>query len=135
MVPLQLTSSAISFRYFWIGTGALGISTVLAFNVLKAESQVEPGVWKPDLPTYNSEEVSKHVSKARGIWVTYKDGVYDVTNFPKKYPGPKNIMMAAAGGSVEPFWNVYPVHKSQETYKLLEEFRIGNINEKNVEVC
>ena len=41
--------------------------------------------------------------------------------------------MMAAGGNVEPFWEVYPVHKSQETYKLLERLRIGNLDEKDVQ--
>ena len=35
----------------------------------------------------------------------------------------------AAGGSLEPFWNLYAVHlKNPEVYTLLEEYRIGNLH-------
>ena len=30
---------------------------------------------------YTLEEVSKHKTKATGVWVYYKDGVYDITKF------------------------------------------------------
>jgi hypothetical protein len=36
--------------------------------------------------------------------------VYDITDFIPKHPGADKIMMAA-GGAVEPFWNIYAVHK------------------------
>jgi hypothetical protein len=39
-----------------------------------------------------------------------RHGVYDITDFIPNHPGAKNILMAA-GGSVEPFWNLYAVHK------------------------
>ena len=55
-------------------------------------------------------EVCKHDSEDKRIWVTYKNGVYDITDFIPKHPGADKIMMAA-GGAVEPFWNVYAVHK------------------------
>jgi len=40
----------------------------------------------------------------------------------------------AAGGSVEPFWEVYAVHKdNKEVFRMLEEYRIGNLKEEDVE--
>lgn len=37
-----------------------------------------------------------HKTKKEGIWVTYKDGVYDITDFVDGHPGgSKRIMMAA----------------------------------------
>ena len=56
------------------------------------------------------QDVSKHDSESKRVWVTYKHGVYDITDFIPKHPGADKIMMAA-GGAVEPFWNVYAVHK------------------------
>lgn len=39
----------------------------------------------------------------------------------------------AAGGSVEPFWEVYAVHKGNpEVLRMLEEYRIGNLTEEDV---
>lgn len=59
-----------------------------------------------------------------GIWVTYKNGVYDITDFVSQHPGGEQIMLAA-GSSVEPFWMLYGVHKSQQILDLLESMRIG----------
>ncbi len=41
---------------------------------------------------------------------SFREGVYDITDFIPNHPGAKNILMAA-GGAVEPFWNLYAVHK------------------------
>lgn len=34
-------------------------------------------------------------------------------------------ILLGAGGSVEPFWALYAVHKSEHVLKLLEKYRIG----------
>lgn len=94
------------------------------------EQIVEAGAKKPGLPTYRAEEVSKHDSKS-SFWVTYKHGVYDVTEFLPSHPGGEQILNAA-GLSIEPFWNVYGMHKTQEIYKLLEKYRIGNLHDDDV---
>jgi len=40
----------------------------------------------------------------------------------------------AAGGAVEPFWEVYAVHKdNKEVLFLLEQYRIGNLKAEDVE--
>lgn len=33
------------------------------------------------LPEYTAEEVYKHRTPKDRVWVTYKDGVYDITDF------------------------------------------------------
>ena len=43
-----------------------------------------------------------------------------------KIIGGTKILMAA-GGSVEPFWSLYAVHKKPEILSLMEEYRIGNL--------
>lgn len=60
--------------------------------------------------------------------MTYKHGVYDVTSFLCSHPGGEQILNAA-GLSIEPFWNVYGMHKTVEIYKLLESYRIGEAYE------
>lgn len=32
-------------------------------------------------PVFSEDEVAEHATKDTGVWVTYKDGVYDVTNW------------------------------------------------------
>lgn len=79
------------------------------------------------LPLYKLEDVAQHCTKKDRIWVTFKQGVYDITNFIDEHPGGDKIMMAA-GGSVEPFWLMYGVHKQPEILAMLETYRIGNLS-------
>lgn len=79
----------------------------------------------------SKSEVAKHTTRENGIWVTYGDGVYDITKFVDLHPGGE-IILLAAGGSLEPFWNLYAVHKTPEVYEMLEEMRIGKLDTKDV---
>ncbi|CAH2050955.1 unnamed protein product, partial [Iphiclides podalirius] len=98
----------------------------------KTEEQeiVEAGEKRPDLPTFRAEEISQH-NKKSSFWVIYRHGVYDITSFLPSHPGGEQIYNAA-GLSIEPFWNVYGMHKTQQVYKLLESYRIGNIHEDDM---
>lgn len=95
-------------------------------NVDNAAKYNEPGDIKNGLPFYDMDEISKHSSLETKVWVTYKNGVYDVSTFIEEHPGGDQILMAA-GNSVEPFWALYAVHKNPHVYKILETFRIGNL--------
>ncbi len=66
------------------------------------------------------------------LCLMYFSGVYDITDFVAVHPGAKNVELAA-GGAVEPFWELYAVHKgNQEVYDMLEQYRIGNLKEEDV---
>ena len=39
------------------------------------------------LPVYTREEVAKHTTPETRIWVTFRDGVYDITEFVQAHPG------------------------------------------------
>ena len=118
-------------------SGAVLGSAVVAGMVLnqklKAEATNLPVIGEriEKLPMFSKEEVSKHDDVSKRVWVTYKNGVYDITDFISHHPGAKNIMMAA-GGSIEPFWAIYAVHNQPSVFKLLEKFRIGNLKEQDV---
>lgn len=90
------------------------------------------GEYRADLKTYSIQEVSKHDNKENGIWVTFRRGVYDITDFVGKHPGGPSKIIMAAGGSIEPFWTIFANHNRDEIYELLETMRIGNISEKDV---
>ena len=80
-----------------------------------------------NFPNFTLEEISKHNTKS-SVWVTYKQGVYDITDFVSKHPGGDKIMLGA-GGSVEPFWRLYGqhLHLPHVSY-MMEDMRIGNID-------
>lgn len=81
---------------------------------------------------FSLEEVTKHDTQANRVWVTYKHGVYDITDFIPLHPGADKLLMAA-GGSVEPFWAMYAVHLNNKVIQeMLEGYRIGNLDIKDV---
>lgn len=94
------------------------------------EAQFEQyGSYVQGLKDYTKIEISQHNSPEKGVWVIYKNGVYDITKFVSHHPGGDNILLGA-GGNIEPFWNLYASHKKEKIFKLLEKFRIGNLDPK-----
>lgn len=91
--------------------------------------KVDAGAIIPGLPTYTLADVAKHKTSKTRIWTTYKNGVYDITDYVSQHPGGNKILLAA-GSSMEPFWNMYGVHKDPGILKIAEKYRIGNITEK-----
>ncbi|XP_067144946.1 sulfite oxidase-like, partial [Centruroides vittatus] len=83
-----------------------------------------------NLPKYSAKEIAKHNTKEKNIWVSYKAGVYDITEFVDQHPGGDKILLAS-GGPIEPFWELYGVHKQDEILELLETFRIGNLSQED----
>ena len=53
--------------------------------------------------------MAKHDNSTReaGIWVTYRDGVYDVTEFADMHPGGAKFIKQAAGGPVDGWWQYW----------------------------
>jgi sulfite oxidase len=97
----------------------------------KDETLNKVGEVEDGLPEFTLEEIAKHNgNNGARVWVTYKYGVYDVTNFVKEHPGGEKILLAA-GGAVDSFWSLYAVHKSAHVFEILEKLRIGNISKKD----
>lgn len=76
-------------------------------------------------------QVAQHNS-VDSIWVSYQDGVYDVTEFAKIHPGGSKIMMAA-GLPIDAFWALFSIHNTQETKDLLESYRIGTLMDRDLD--
>lgn len=123
---------------FAVGSASCTAGVVTVSRDGQAESVVTPtavppaeaGSHRAGLPEYTAADVRLHDGKqARSngkILVSYKDGVYDITSFVNSHPGGSHIMLAA-GGSIEPFWDMYSQHKEEFVYELLEEMRVGNL--------
>lgn len=94
-------------------------------------SEVVAGERRPDLPDYKLAEISQHKTHDSGIWVTFGNGVYDITEFMIGHPGGERIALAS-GGALEPFWELYAVHKSSNVFAILETLRIGNVHPDDV---
>ena len=45
------------------------------------------GINVSSLPKYTKDQVASHKTLETGIWVTFEDGVYDITEFYRVHPG------------------------------------------------
>lgn len=86
------------------------------------------GMVNPKLPTITASQVRTSRSNAAPapIYVTFRDGVYDISEFCESHPGGDQILLAA-GGPLEQYWALYPQHASPFVLDLLEELRVGNL--------
>lgn len=91
---------------------------------VKALSKLRAGEPISTLPWYSLSDIQNHKDLKSSIWVVFRQGVYDITEFVQMHPGGE-IIMKAAGGSIEPFWAMYGVHLQDEVFELLESYRIG----------
>eukprot|EP00928_Gymnodinium_smaydae_P023415 TRINITY_DN19339_c0_g2_i1.p1 TRINITY_DN19339_c0_g2~~TRINITY_DN19339_c0_g2_i1.p1 ORF type:complete len:600 (-),score=105.89 TRINITY_DN19339_c0_g2_i1:45-1844(-) len=91
------------------------------------KKELAPGA-KPGEPVIKFDEVKKHNSPEKGIWVTYRDGVYDITDFVQNHPGGLERILKAAGGQIDPFWAMYAQHNVQSVKEVLGEYRIGRLD-------
>ncbi|XP_023689510.1 sulfite oxidase, mitochondrial [Paramormyrops kingsleyae] len=112
-----------------------GGGAVLAYSLLESQAQqaatdVQAPGKSPPLPIYTQEEVAKHHSSAKGVWVTYKGGVYDITEFVSLHPGGDKILLAA-GGALEPFWALYAVHNQEHVLEMLSQYKVGELREED----
>ncbi|KAI7843652.1 hypothetical protein COHA_002555, partial [Chlorella ohadii] len=113
-------AGAAAGRAQWLAAVAVGLSAGLGVQLYsgqqpaecKAADKKEGGSSKDRL--IDKEEVAKHRTKETGIWVTYKDGVYDVTKFVEQHPGGTARIMLAAGGAIDPFWAMYQQHNTDQ---------------------
>ncbi|CAJ2499636.1 Uu.00g024890.m01.CDS01 [Anthostomella pinea] len=121
------------------GTGLL---TVL-FTVLRpvsheplqvpAETTIPPAEQAPDddggdgLPRYRLSQVKEHGPKSERPWVIHEDKVYDITDWAPAHPGGE-VILRAAGGSIEPYWDIFAIHKSQYVRDILEQYVVGKLH-------
>ena len=74
------------------------------------------------------DEVKKHNGTSERPWVTKGHSVYDITDWVGAHPGGE-VILRAAGGSIDPYWNIFTIHKRQDVYDILEQYKIGEIDE------
>ena len=77
---------------------------------------------------YSSDQVREFDGRnGRPMFVTFRGGVYDVTEFKKEHPG-GHFIEQAAGGNVEPFWQKWAYHyQSKKVWDALKKNRVGTL--------
>ena len=89
----------------------------------------------PGEPTFTRAQVASNDGvEGRPMWVSYRGGVYDATEFRRIHPG-GHIISQAAGADVSAFWDVWAHHHhAPKVGQYLKEIRIGALKEKDDEV-
>lgn len=117
-----------NFIILGVLAGAAAFLTYLTQSALNGKEAENSKQDEPGCPVYYSKnEISKHKTKGDGIWVTYQHNVYDITEFVDGHPGGSSKIMLAAGGAVEPYWDMYAIHKKSEVLEILQEYKIGEV--------
>lgn len=85
----------------------------------------------PNLPRFRMSEIRKHDGKSERPWVTHGDKVYDITDWIPAHPGGP-VILRAAGGAIESYWNIFAIHKNQYVYDILNQYLIGYIDQADL---
>lgn len=101
----------------------INVSSVLV-QAERADVRVSTLEKSSPLPVFSHDEVTKHRTLEDGVWVTYRGGVYDITEFVAMHPGGTKILLAA-GGALEPFWALYAVHNQEHVLEILSQYKVG----------
>ena len=81
----------------------------------------------PSLPRFRLADIRKHDGSSPEPWVTLEDKVYDITDWVAAHPG-GDVILRAAGASIEPYWNIFTIHKSAYVREILQQYLIGFID-------
>ena len=81
--------------------------------------------------TIRLTELKEHGQDAERPWVARGTSVYDITDWIGGHPG-GDVILRAAGGSVEPYWKIFTIHQKQDVYDILEPYRIGSIDPQDL---
>ena len=80
-------------------------------------------------PWFTRADLASHDAVDNRVWVSYKEGVYDITNFILSHPGGVQKIMLAAGKAIDPFWRIYQQHENSTLPKqILSGLRIGSLD-------
>lgn len=81
--------------------------------------------------TFRLGEIAQHDAASERPWVIKGTGVYDITDWIAGHPGGK-VILRAAGSAVEPYWDIFTIHKKEDVYQILEQFRIGDVDPRDL---
>ncbi|TLS30119.1 hypothetical protein PpBr36_02820 [Pyricularia pennisetigena] len=81
----------------------------------------------PSRPRYRLSDIrEQHGPGSKNPWVTFEDKVYDITDWVGAHPG-GDVILRAAGGAIEPYWDIFTIHKATHVREILNQYMIGYI--------
>ena len=111
---------------------ALAIAAFTAYSLsqgpLYAEARpgTPPGSGGEKWRKIRLSELKEHGSNSKDgrIWVSRGIDVYDITEWVENHPG-GTVILRAAGGALEPYWQVFAFHNAEQIVEMLEDMKIG----------
>ncbi|KAK2608540.1 hypothetical protein QQS21_002886 [Conoideocrella luteorostrata] len=85
----------------------------------------------PGLPRFRITEIRKHGASSEHPWIIHGDKVYDITDWVPAHPGGQ-VILRAAGGSIDPYWDIFTIHKNQYVYDILSQYLIGFVDQADL---
>ncbi|KAK5209226.1 hypothetical protein LTR41_004761 [Exophiala xenobiotica] len=122
-----------------------GILSLVLFSVFQPEyveympatapksqhRESESVIDKHTLPTLRLSQVKEHGPSSEAPWIVYEDKVYDITDWIPAHPGGE-IILRAAGGSIEPYWDIFSIHKTQYVRDILDQYVVGRLHDDDL---
>lgn len=139
-VPPTNGESGTSFRtgglLATLAVAAVAVAWTLP-RELNAEAPPAPkvdaeGETPTTLKLFRLDEIRQHGAESDRPWVIRGTGVYDITDWIESHPGGK-VILRAAGSSVEPYWDIFSIHKKEDVYQILEQYRIGDVDPRDLQ--
>ena len=115
----------------WHFSSTLHTEVPLERERKKDQNAEEKGLLNGLHRTFRLSEISSHDKNSNNPWVIRGTKVYDITDWIAGHPG-GNVILRAAGGSVDPYWNIFSIHKKQEVYDILESYLIGQVDPQDL---
>jgi sulfite oxidase len=114
------------------GGGLLTVLFSVALPVSYAQAQIEghpdaDAIAEDKLPCYRLTEIREHGPGSARPWVMYEDKIYDITDWIPAHPGGE-VILRAAGRSIEPYWNIFAIHKTPYVREILEQYVVGHVH-------
>jgi sulfite oxidase len=129
--PRRLAGPLIAFALPLAGTSVLVAGVSLYYSSLRADdvplSHQVRDLRDPTLARSRLSDIRKHDGKSGSPWVTRGDKVYDITDWVAAHPGGE-VILEAAGGSIDPYWDIFTIHKTAYIYEIPEQYRIGFVH-------
>ncbi len=111
--------------------GLLSLMVSSTSSVVYAEAILEDAEEKGKGRSIRLSDIRDHGEGAERSWVIRGTSVYDITDWIPGHPGGE-VILRAAGGSVDPYWKIFTIHEKQEVYDILEEYRIGTVDQRDL---
>jgi sulfite oxidase len=96
-----------------------------------ADTRADTAAVKSGTKFIRLADVKEHDASSGRPWVTQGTSVYDITDWVGAHPGGE-VILRAAGGSLDPYWDIFTIHKRKDVYDILEQYKIGEIDPKDL---